>query len=189
MSIQCRQYGLSLLELLVVFVIISMIASVLAQGLGFGLALYDRVENRGRQIERDVLSSHWFRQVNGSLMALSEPGQSLLGDREVFFATTINPLLAAPGIPTRIKWSILSGALIYEEGGQAFSAGRFSGSAELRYLNRNGQWLESWPEDPNSYGLPGAIKVSGVDHSIFFAAVKVRLEPDLVLEEMRRGRE
>jgi general secretion pathway protein J len=186
LSIQCRQYGLSLLELLVVFVIISMISSVLAQGLGFGLALYDRVENRGRQIERDVLSSHWFRQVNGSLMALSEPGQSLIGDREGFFATTINPLLAAPGIPARIKWSILNGELIYEEGDQVFPAGRLLRSAELRYLNRKGQWLESWPEDPNSYELPGAIKVAGVDHSIFFAAVKVRLKPDLVREELRR---
>ena len=71
-----NQTGLSLLEMLVVFVIISLVSTVLAQGFGFGLALYERVESRGQQMVADVLSVKWFRHVNGSLIASKQPGTS-----------------------------------------------------------------------------------------------------------------
>jgi len=180
---------MSLLELLVVFVIISMIASVLAQGFGFGLAIYDRVETRGHQIERDVLSLGWFRGVNGSLVAATEPGGALVGDSESFRATTLNPLLGKPGMPTEIEWSIRDGSLAYVEGDKTFRVWPLSNGAELRYLGPGGHWLTSWPTDLNSYLLPAAVKIVGIDDSTFLATVKVRLKANLFLEESRRDRE
>jgi general secretion pathway protein J len=184
-----RQSGLSLLELLVVFVIISLVSTVLAQGFGFGLALFDRVQNREKVVVVQILSSRWFRHVNNSLVAQKEPGTSVIGNNKQFRAETINPLLAEPGVPTYIEWELDQGTLLYsEEGKQIRVSNQLPVGSQFQFRTADGDWINRWPRDKQSYLLPKAIRVVSVEETLMLATTKIRTRPNLLLEESRLDR-
>lgn len=183
-----KQKGLSLLELLVVFVIISMVSTVLLQGFGYGLALYERVESRGQQIVIDSLSSKWFRHTNGALIPSKQPGESLVGDSRGFSAVTINPLIGIAGLPTEIRWEQVDDVLVYKEGGKNMAIRRLPSGSFFQFRSIQGRWLNAWPVDVASHRLPTAIRVWGDGDPLITVVIKGRLYPDLLLEESRRER-
>ena len=181
--------GLSLLELLVVFVIISMVSTVLIQGFGFGLALFDRVQQRDQSHRLFLMSGHWFRHVNSALIATKEPGRSLNGNHSSFVARSANPLLAGPGLPMLISWGIDNGVLTYQEGeSKPIEVVTLPAGAGFEYRSSSGSWFDYWPLEPESYTLPSAIRIQESSGSVLTVAVKTRLMPDLLLDESRRER-
>lgn len=183
-----NQTGLSLLEVLVVFVLISMISAVLIQGFGYGLALYDRVENRGQRIVVDVLSAKWFRMVNRALVPSTSPGQSLIGDVDGFNSVTMNPLLGSAGTPSKISWQIRNDVLHYVEDGRELEILPLPADAGIQYLTPAGVWIDSWPQDRVDYLLPAAVRIRSDSGFQMTSSVRSRLRPNLVLEESRRER-
>ena len=96
------QEGLSLLEMLVVFTIVSMVSVLLVQGFGFGVSLYQRVNESGPGAQKMAMSRNWFREVNSALVVQNDPLMTLLGDAGRIKAYSLNPLFGAPGKPTQI---------------------------------------------------------------------------------------
>lgn len=182
------QRGLSLLELLVVFVIISMVSVVLIQGFGFGLALYERVESRGQRVAGEVLAAEWFRRVNRALVAATEPGQSLIGDDRGFEAETLNPLLGRAGLPVQVSWLIDRGQLIYREGDVPLIIAPVAPGAEIAYRDAGGNLHGHWPLDPGDDELPAAIAVRAGGAVLYNASIGMRLRANLLLEESHSER-
>ena len=184
---QRLQSGFSLLELLVVFVIVAMVSVLVLQGLGFGLSLYDRVRNRGPELIAESMARGWYRQVNASLVAQKQRGESLVGNHSKFRAQTLSPLVGSGGLPTNIQWKIDQGSLYYLEGGREFRILAVGLDAEFEYLREGGGWARFWPVDKESYNLPEAIRIES-DKGSISATVRMRTSPDLFLEEMRLDR-
>lgn len=187
---QSKQIGLSMLELLVVFVIVSLVSTLLMQSLGFGLSLFERVSSRGQSVQKEVLVREWFRIVNQSLVAkVHQDGPSLVGDTLSFRASTLNPLLTGPGIAQTVSWSIERGVLIYKEAGQNLEIVNLPQGSRLQYQNHNGRWFDHWPVGEETQRLPQSVAVDTGSEFPVLAVLRVRSNPDFLLEESRRERE
>lgn len=187
---QESQSGLSLLELLVVLVIVGLVSTLLMQGLGFGLSLFERVHTRGEAVKQELMSRQWFRQVNASLVAKpATAGVSLEGNNFAFVSVTLNPLLGSSGIPQEIEWRIEDQILWYKESGLSLSIMSIDMDATFSYRSENGKWVNQWPSGQNHDAIPTAIAVRGREGRDLVASVRVRKRPDLLLEESRRERE
>ena len=182
-----RERGLSLLELLVVFVIISMVSTAIVQGFGFGLSLYERVQAKSQQHAVDLLSAKWFRLVNQALIPGKTVERSLVGAADGFSAVTVNPLVSQSGTPEVISWRVEEGFLFYTEGENRFSVARVAQDASFEYRNPRGEWVRDWPFNEQQPSLPLAIRLIQENQTIT-VAVKGKLTPNLLLEESRRER-
>ena len=112
--------GLTLLEVLVVFVLASLIATLLLQGAGFFLGQYDNVKRIGREASFDALQQRWFAStVHAMVPYLVEDRRRFVGDSAFFQGVTTQPLRARSGIPVAARWSIVTGetgsAVVYAE--------------------------------------------------------------------------
>ena len=184
------QRGLSLLELLVVLVIVGLVSTLLLQGLGFGLSLFERVHTRGESAKQEILHREWFRGVNESLVARPEAsGVSLLGDSSSIDTQTLSPLLGAAGVPRAITWRIEDETLWYEESGYVLPIMPVPPDAAFRFRNGNGNWSLDWPPETNTENLPLAIALEHGANRVLVASLRVRDVPDLLLEDSRRERE
>lgn len=179
---------MSLLELLVVLVIVSLISTALVQGLGFGLSLYHRIVDSEVERSERLRTEEWFRLTNAGLVAQKDPGESLKGDKKVFHAYSMNPLLLDRSIVLPITWDISEGQLRYKEGEGEFLPMRFVGyTSEFRYRDESGRWHSSWPLSDDSLALPRAIRILAQDGNVT-ASIRMRRVPNLMLEESRKDR-
>lgn len=178
---------MSLLEMLVVFTIISLVSVLLAQGFGFGMSLYNRIDTAGPALKKRALVRSWFRQVNGALVVQFEPVMTLRGTAEQIQAHSINPLKSRPGPPTEIQWSIDSGWLRYQEGEQGWAITRVDAGAAFEYRTAAGVWVDGWLPGSEEPLLPHAVRIR-TDAEVITAPIMMRYEPDGLLEESRRDR-
>ncbi len=183
------QKGLSLLELLVVFVIIALVSTVLLQGMGFGLALYDRVQHREKRLTEEILVQAWFRQVNNSLVADVE-SVSLDGTEQLVSGTTFQPLLGVAGRSAPINWRIEDQMLRYQEDEADIALLELPPGAVFEFRDAAGGWHGRWPIDfTEPEKLPVSIRILTENGPTLTASVRVRRSPNLVLEENRRDRQ
>ena len=182
-----NQAGLTLLELLVVLVLAGLITTLMMQGFGFALSLYQQVEKRQGIAAKEMLASRWFRDVNESLIPSKIPGQSLVGSKTKFNATTLMPLLDESGVPVQIEWQLErrgeKTTLLYREKNQELETRiNLSPLSILQYKNHKGAWLDEWPADIDTYNLPGAIRIQGPDGAVQIVYIQTRLKPDFLLD-------
>ena len=182
------QEGLSLLEMLVVFTIVSMVSVLLVQGFGFGVSLYQRVNESGPGAQKMAMSRNWFREVNSALVVQNDPLMTLLGDAGRIKAYSLNPLFGAPGKPTQIVWTLNDGELKYEESGIEVAIDYLAGDAVFEYQMPSGEWVVPWPLSKNVAQLPKALRIKS-DKEHVTALLGMRLQPDGLLEENLRDRE
>lgn len=183
-----HQAGMSFLELIVVFVIVSLVSTLIVQGIGFGLVLYSKVDERAARGPNELLVRAWVRDVVGSLVA--QPGQrtSLVGDSAGFEGMTLSPLLSEGGTPVSVSFQIADRGLLYIENQSEIVVKTLPADASWEYLNKEGNWGKTWPENSNLSRLPEAIRlVTGT--SELTASVDQRLVPDELLEDSKRDRE
>lgn len=179
-----------MLELLVVFVIVGLVSTLLMQGLGFGLSLFERVQVRSETIKQDLLVQSWFRQVNQSLVAkVHQEGPSLVGNSLSFEATTLNPLLGEAGVAKQVQWSIEDGALWYRESPFELKITEVRPTSRLQYKTQAGGWQSQWPVGNEAQLLPKGVAIDPGNGSQILAVLRVRSNPDVLLEESRRERE
>ena len=111
--------GLTLLEMLVVFVLASLIGTLLIQGAGFFLGQYDTVKRIGREASSAALQQRWFASTVYAMLPYLAADRRFVGDANAFQGITTQPLRSTSGIPVAARWSILAGeagtAVVYAE--------------------------------------------------------------------------
>lgn len=179
---------MSLLEMLVVFVIVSLVSTVLMQGFGFGLSIYERIQSRDDRVSKELLVSHWFRYTSNVLIAEKQTENSFSGSPDEFRAFSFNALLSDPGAPQEIRWGIGRSTLFYEERDRVFELMTLEDGSEFEYLNALGEWVSHWEPSDSSLEIPKGIRLVNQNAVQMTVAVRVRTSPDLLLEESRRER-
>ena len=111
--------GLTLLEVLVVFVLASLVGTLLVQGTGFFLGQYDSVKRIGREASSDAMQQRWFASTVHAMVPYLAEDRRFVGDSEFFQGVTVQPLRVRSGIPVAARWSIVPGeegtAVLYAE--------------------------------------------------------------------------
>ena len=111
--------GLTLLEMLVVFLLASMIGTLLIQGAGFFLGQYDTVKRIGREASSDAMQQRWFASTVHAMVPYFAGDRRFVGDSASFQGVTMQSLRAPSGLPVGARWSIVAGdagtAVVYTE--------------------------------------------------------------------------
>ena len=111
--------GLTLLEMLVVFVLASLVGTLLIQGAGFFLGQYDTVKRIGREASSDALQQRWFASTVDAMVPYLAEERRFAGESNFFQGITMQPLRSTPGVPVAARWSIVTGeagaAVVYAE--------------------------------------------------------------------------
>lgn len=111
--------GLTLLEMLVVFVLASLISTLLVQGAGFFLGQYDTVKRIGREASSAALQQRWFASTVHAMVPYLAADRRFVGDSVSFQGVTMQSLRAPSGLPVAARWSIVAAeagtAVVYAE--------------------------------------------------------------------------
>jgi general secretion pathway protein J len=187
------QSGLSFVELLVVIVIVSLVSTVLVQGLGFGLSLYQQVESRRVNGHKRVLVNHWFG-TSSSALVVSTGGQvSLEGVGDRFDANSYNALADATGVATPISWGLIDGhkgsVLEYQQTGEIFILHTMVGAHRFEYQDHDGGWHSRWPlQDGVASMLPAAVRIVDAAGNVYVQSVlRTRAIADELVALMHKG--
>ena len=156
--------GLSLIELLVVLVLVSLTTTISLQAIGFVTAGLDRISEDREKLEFDRIASRWYRESIEAMVASIDEEHGFLGRPREMSGYTLAPLLADSGEPTLIAYYLESGGkgdvLWYRENNTAFRFMEFESPAEFRYATSRAAYSASWPSDSFPAGsLPAVIKV------------------------------
>jgi prepilin-type N-terminal cleavage/methylation domain-containing protein len=162
--------GFTLVETLVVLVLVSLIATLLTQSLVYVFSLRTRVLEQVDSTRQAALSERWYRQsVNGTVADLAELEREFVGTADGFSAVTLAPVHLDYGVPTRIRWELVSDedrhALTYEaEDAEGFTVLSWQGApGGFRYLGHDGEWHDQWPPrfGVETRQLPAAVLFQG----------------------------
>ena len=186
------QSGLSFLELLVVIVIVSLVSTVLVQGLGFSLSLYQQVESRRVNNHKRVLVNHWFVTSSSALVASTGEVVSLQGVGDRFAANSFNALANGAGLVTPISWQLIDdkngSVLEYQQSGEVFILGPLEKVHRFEYQDHGGDWHSRWPlQGVAASMLPAAVRVVDAAGRLYVQSVlQTRATPDEVVARMHR---
>lgn len=177
--------GFTLMETLVMLVLVSFSVLLMFQMLGTYRVARERVVSVGAGIDREALFEDWYADSVGGLHAVD--GAPLSGDEAAFSAVTLNPMLAGPGAPVQVRWSLEAGpdgtwTVRYAEAGEE----RWSLPLATRepprfaYVDEAGKVHASWPPDLGlQQALPRAVALvrgAGADERVHAVAVRGPLE-------------
>jgi|GEM_PF-1109506 len=153
--------GITLFEMLVVLVIVSLVGGLLMQALWQVLDVRGRTLSQIHYQERGLQSERWFRDAVNSLVAEVDRIEEgvFRGDRDGFSGTSLASLDEPYGVPARISWRIQGDdgaySLIMSGKEENYELMRLrDGPAGFRYLDEEGAWHEEWPS--SDFGTPDA---------------------------------
>ena len=175
-------------------VIVALVSTVLVQGLGFGLSLYQQVESRREESHAEVLVRNWFGASSSALVVSVGEHASLKGNANHFSATSFNALVASSGIATPISWELVDdqkgSVLAYSQADKAVLSWPISRVLSFEYRDHDGGWHSNWPlQDQTSALLPAALRVIDSAGSVYVQSVlQTRARPDLIVVKMHRDR-
>ena len=152
--------GLTLIEMLVVLVLVSLLGTLLLQGTGFFLGKYATVKRVHRDASLATLRQHWFISTVQAMVPSRVEARRFAGDELAFEGVTLQALAAEPGLPVRARWSIdaegASEAVVYaQEGGESWTvlASDDEGLA-FQYADSAGEWHDRWPVETDARNPP-----------------------------------
>ena len=174
--------GLSLVELLVVFVLLGLVSTLLLQGLGFFSAQYEAVERWRVKGDEAELRQHWFLSTVHGLLPYGVQARRFRGTATGFAAITLQSLAGEPGMPVTVRWSLEDrggvAAIIYEEvpvpgrDGVAWTVADLTEPGYgFQYADTRGRWNGGWPvaDRPREW-LPSAIRLASTTGDTFWHA-------------------
>ena len=159
MSPKRLQQGFTLLELLVVFVITGLIATLVLQGVTFLLGSYSRVATHQMRSVQELMLYSWYRNSIEGLVAGHDPGFFFSGSSAEMHGFTLQPIFARSGMLTEIAWRIESDGdwvvLQYTENNdQSIEVHRWQADeAVFKYRGEQTGWIDAWPPDNDSANL------------------------------------
>lgn len=114
-----RRAGLTLVELLVTFVVLSLLVGLVLEGLSLFSSRYETVTRHFRAAASQTLAQQWFATSVRGVVAYGADAHRFRGDTASFVGITLEPLLAEPGTPVTVRWSIendeVSSNVVYAE--------------------------------------------------------------------------
>ena len=172
--------GLSLMEMLVVFVLVALLSTLVIQGMAFFSGRYEAVRDRHGAARQSVLRQHWFVASVRGLVPYDIESRRFVGAADAFAGVTLAPLNAEPGLPVRMRWSVVedagSRALHYaEDGASAATDWRVLASdADLafEYRDLDQRWHDGWPlPDAPEQRLPTGVRLLQGGRTLWLASV------------------
>ncbi|MYD99043.1 MAG: hypothetical protein F4X98_16860 [Gammaproteobacteria bacterium] len=106
--IRSRPAGLTLVELLVTFVILSLLVGLVLEGLSLFTARYETVTRHFRTAASQTLGQQWFATSVRGIVPYGRIARRFQGDAKSFTGITLEPLHAEPGTPVTVRWSVAS---------------------------------------------------------------------------------
>ena len=181
--------GLTLIEMLVVLVLVSLLGTLLVQGTGFFLGKYATVKRVHRDASLSVLRQHWFISTVQAMVPSRVEARRFEGDESSFEGVTLQALAAEAGLPVRARWSIDGGGasqdVVYaQEDGESWTV--LSSKDErlaFQYADSAGRWHGHWPiasDDgkPPRERIPRMIRlVSTTGRTVWLARTDLFPEP------------
>lgn len=192
------QRAFTLIEMLVVMIIVAMVVTLIVQGFGYTLGVYQRVVKSQNNAYQQVFAYRWFTTSLQSQVAMRPKDRGLEGDARQLTTYSLQPLLAPQGLKTRIGWHLHEEAgvlrLQYREANQELEIQRWPGaSGYFEYMDEQGRWVQHWPlEKSELEPLPKAIRavvVSGSDVLNYVAVNSTRSRAELPMDEFIYGRD
>ena len=179
------QRGLTLIEMLVVLVLVSLLGALLIQGTGYFLGRYAHVTRVHRDASLASLRQHWFVSTVQAMVASRVATRQFTGDTTTFEGTTLQPLAAESGLPVRVRWSISGDpggdTVVYTEGGgepwTVFTSG--GGRLSFEYADAAGAWQSRWQAASDARErIPRTVRlVSTEGGTVWLARLALHPEP------------
>ncbi|RZA07813.1 MAG: type II secretion system protein [Moraxellaceae bacterium] len=191
------QKAFTLVEMLVVMVIVGLLITVIMQGFGYSMGMYQRVIRTQKNAYGEVLVYNWLRSTLGSQVAARPKDRGLEGNINSLSTYTYEPLVNQPGLKTRIDWRVLQErdavSLEYREGNTFFAVYRWPEStAQFEYRDEKGEWLNHWPaEKSDNPPLPQSVRLlinTGKETRNYVVKVITRKRPEVTMDEVLNGR-
>ena len=186
---RARAIGLTLVEMLVVFVLLGLVSTLLFQGTGFFANRYETVQRLHREGSVTGLQQHWFITTVEAMVPYGRELRRFRGNESAFEGISLQPLVAEPGMPAATRWYIDEQdgirSVVYRE-----ERGPDTGGAEwpvyttaepglrFQYADAAGQWRARWPVDDAPVDwLPQAIRLATPGEGTLWVA---RIDPSAV---------
>ena len=182
--------GLTLLEMLVVLVLVSLLGTLLIQGVGFFLGQYATVKRVHRDLSLTALHRHWFVSTAQAMVSSRAEAMRFVGDASSFEGVTLQSLAGEPGMPVRVRWSVggdgESKVVAYAEGGGApWTVLALDGETlAFQYADSAGRWRDHWPiaeggpRSPAQEAIPRMIRlISEAGRTVWLAHLDFFPEP------------
>jgi general secretion pathway protein J len=151
---RARQFGFTLLEMLVVMLIVSLISTILFEALGQIYKLQSRFGLQLAQSQQGTMYTDWFRQVVQGLQTDYIDGKDQFqGSETEFTGVTTSPLSAAYGSPSTVTLSLQYDSrdgitkLLYIADLQKTLLSSWVGRKAQRftYIDATGESHDTWP--------------------------------------------
>lgn len=193
-----RQSAFTLIEMLVVMIIVAMVVTLVMQGFGYSLGLYQRVVKNQASAYQQAFAYRWFTSTLQSQVAMRLKDRGLEGNQYQFSTYTYAPLAGTSGLKTRIAWELETngGNLVlgYREGTQQFTVNTWVGAkGQFQYMDIEKNWRDQWvPQKDEPTALPSAIRlqVSRGDELLnFVVTTETRQRAIITADEKMYGRE
>jgi len=153
--------GLTLVEMLVAFVIVGLLATLLIQAMGMFTARYETVQRVYRASSLASLNQHWFATTVQGIIPYGVEAHRFTGDAASFQGLTLQPLNADPATPVTARWSIEEGRVSYTETdipGETVAPWTVldtdDGSLAFEYADALGNWHDRWPVPDTGAATP-----------------------------------
>ena len=181
--------GLTLIEMLVVLVLVSLLGTLLLQGTGFFLGKYATVKRVHREASLATLRQHWFISTVQAMVPSLVEARQFAGDASSFGGVTLQALAAEPGLPVRARWSIdvdgASEVVVYaQEGGAPWTVLTADDEGlAFQYADSAGQWHDHWPiasdsRKPPRERIPRMVRlISPAGRTVWLARTDLFPEP------------
>lgn len=196
---KCHQRAFTLIEMLVVLIIVAMVATVIMQGFGYALGVYQRVVKTQNNAYQQAFFYRWFSESLQVQIAKRPGDRALKGTSSALSTHSFRPLLGGQGVKTLVQWELQLApdgvALIYLESGKSFTVYQWpNATAKFEYLNDLGTWVDKWPVDKSeAEPLPKALRIlvntSTQETLNYVVKVETRLRAEVTMEEILYDRD
>lgn len=148
--------GLTLVELIVTLLLVSLLGTLLVQSVSFFATRYETVQRVAREAARADMQQRWFVASVRGLVPEGVPARRFEGDPAAFQGTTLAPLEAPSGLPVVVRWHIAADGA----GGTAVGYAESGGPSRrvlarpqplaFQYADAARAWHERWPPAPSA---------------------------------------
>lgn len=173
-------------------VLVSLLATLLLQGIGFFTGKYQVVQRVRSDLSLAGLQQHWFVSSVRGLTPYGVEARRFVGNPRSFQGITLAPLQAEPGMPVTARWTIdaedASTLLYTENGGRPWTVLSANGDRLVfDYADSAFRWFDRWPvEAAETEWTPTYIRLRSVDDGpVWLARVQANPEPLLTEETLR----
>lgn len=187
-DVPVRIRGMTLLEMLVVLALVTLLGTLIVQGMSFFLARFDTVQRVTRNAAQAELQQHWFASSVEGMVPYRQAEWQFKGDAVAFTGVTTQPLSAESGMPVRARWTIeddgVESFVVYHEDGAPTNDGAVSwtvlttpSTLVFQYAGADGTWLDAWPPRITAQRIPRMVRLVGSAGVVWLAQLDLFPEP------------